>query len=123
MSREIVRANGGLQGSNLTGRMFSKQMDTLSDDSINNPSECVKINDDLKIGCLEWVDDVMSCTIGMKKQLSVLKTIDDFACKSKLEWGEAKSQVMQIGKKIKVQEEWELGEKKIKNTTSCCCCC
>ena len=25
---------------------------------------------------------------------------------------------MQIGKKIKVQEEWELGEKKIKNTTA-----
>ena len=118
MSREIVRANGGLQGSNLTGRMFSKQMDSLSDDSINNPSECVKINDDLKIGCLEWVDDVMSCTIGMKKQLSVLKTIDDFACKSKLEWGEAKSQVMQIGKKIKVPEKWQLGEKNIKNTTS-----
>ena len=48
----------------------------------------------------------------------MLKTIDNFACKSKLEWGEAKSQVMQIGKKVKVKEEWQLGEKSIKNTAS-----
>ena len=48
----------------------------------------------------------------------MLKTIDNFACKSKLEWGEAKSQVMQIGKKVKVKEEWQLGEKSIKNTGS-----
>ena len=117
-SREIKRINGGLQGSNLTGRLFSKQMDTLSDDFVNNRTECVKINDDLSIGCLEWVDDVLSCTVGKSNQLSVLKIIDDFACKSKLEWGEAKSQVMQVGKKTKAPELWQLGEKNIRNTTS-----
>ena len=118
MSREIVRENGGLQGSNLTGRMFAKQMDTLSEDLADSHTQGVEVNDELNIGCLVWVDDVLSCTIGLKNQLKMLKTINDFACKSKLEWGEAKSQVMQIGKKIKVQEEWELGEKKIKNTTA-----
>ena len=86
-------------------------MDTLSDDIADSQTQGVKINDDLTIGCLEWVDDVLSCTIGLKNQFSMLRTIDDFACKSKLEWGEAKSQVMQVGRKIQVQDKWKLGEK------------
>ena len=93
-------------------------MDTLSDDLVEGQIQGVKLNDELEVSCLEWVDDVLSCTIGKKNQLLMLKTIDDFACKNKLEWGEAKSQVMQVGRKIKVPESWQLGEKNIKNTIS-----
>ena len=94
-------------------------MDTLSDDFINNREEKVKINDSFSIGCLEWVDDVLSSTIGMKNQLSVLNVVDEFAKKNKLEWGEAKiSQLMQVGRKIKTPENWKLGDKNIQNTTS-----
>ena len=93
-------------------------MDTLSEDFIKNREECVKINNDFSIGCLEWVDDVLSSTTGIKNQLSVLKIIDEFAIKNKLEWGENKCQVMQIGKKITVPEKWELGPKMITNTNS-----
>ena len=46
------------------------------------------------------------------------KVDDDGNAKNKLEWGETKCQVMQVGKKIKVPDEWPLGKKRIKNTTS-----
>ena len=84
------------------------EMDTLSNNFIDKRNEKVKVNDEFSIGCLELIDDVLSCTIGMKDQISVLNIVDDFARKSKLEWGEAKSQVMQVGKKIKAPEKMEI---------------
>ena len=83
-SRVISRDNGGKQGSCVTGRSFSKQMDTLSEDFINKHNESIKINDNFSIGCLEWVDDVLSSTIGIQNQYSVLNIVDDFARKNKL---------------------------------------
>ena len=40
-SRPIARENGGKQGSRATGRCFSKQMDILSEDFIQNREESV----------------------------------------------------------------------------------
>ena len=117
-SREIIRENGGRQGSSLTGRLFSKQMDTLSEQCEEQNEENFVINENFNIGCLEWVDDVLSCTTGIVKQKIMLKKIDEFAMKNKLEWGESKCQVMQVGKKVTVPDYWELGEKKIANTNN-----
>ena len=100
------------------GRLFSKQMDTLSEEFINQDKSNIKLNSKLNLGALVWIDDVLSCTLGLTNQKSVLKSVDEFARKNKLEWGESKCQVMQIGKKVKVPDEWPLGEKNIKNTTS-----
>ena len=99
-SRVIERFNGGKQGSRVFGRLFSKQMDTLSEDFIShNQPQSFQLNTNFKIGCLEWIDDASTSTSGMKNQLETLKFVDDFAKKYKLEWGEAKCQVMQVGKK------------------------
>ena len=50
LTRSISRENGGRQGSRLTGKLFAKQMDTLSEKFINEEFEgAVKINDDLSI--------------------------------------------------------------------------
>ena len=117
-TRQIIRENGGLQGSSITGRCFSKQMDGLSEESINVHEEKLVINDHLSIGCLEFVDDVASVTCGIKNQLSILNKIDEFAMKNKLEWGESKCKVMQVGRKTKIPEHWKLGEKLIGNTKS-----
>ena len=117
-SRKITRENGGLQGSSITGRLFSKQMDVLSENFIDDYDEKMIISDDLSIGCLEYVDDVGTSTIGIKNQKSVLTKVDEFAKMNKLEWGEAKCQVMQVGRKTTVPTEWALGDKQIKNTTS-----
>ena len=40
-----------------------------------------------KIPALLWVDDVATCTEGSVDQKNVLKEIDEFAVKHKLEWG------------------------------------
>ena len=62
-SPQIVRFTGGKQGSKATGRSFAKQMDTLSDDFIHqHKDKCIAINQNFHIGCLEWVDDVLSAT-------------------------------------------------------------
>ena len=93
-------------------------MDTLSEEFITDHDEKFEVNDNFSIGSLEWIDDVASCTTGLKNQKRVLSIVDDFARRNKLEWGESKCEVMQIGRKTKVPEEWELGEKERKNTTS-----
>ena len=117
-SRPIERHTGGKQGSRVFGRLFSKQMDTLSEDFVSKHEEKIKVNDEFSIGCLEWVDDVVTATSGLNNQNSVLKIVDDFARKNKLEWGESKCQVMQVGKKITIPSEWKLGDKTITNTTA-----
>ena len=54
-TRQISRETGGRQGSRLTGKLFSKQMDTLSEQFANGSiKESVQINENFKIGCLEW---------------------------------------------------------------------
>ena len=117
-SRPIKRDNGGKQGSKTMGRKFAKQMDTLSEEFIEKPEKNYQINNEFNIGCLEWIDDVMTATAGKTNQISVLNAVDEFARKNKLEWGEAKCQVMQVGRKVKVPTEWHLGDKLIKNTSS-----
>ena len=117
-SRIIKRENGGRQGSRLSGRLFAKQMDVLSEEFIENDNINFPINNEFSIGCLEFVDDVMTCTLGKKNQTKALTRVDEFAQISKLEWGAEKCQVMQVGRKIKVPNTWTLGEKQISNTTS-----
>ena len=117
-SRIIKRENGGRQGSRLSGRLFAKQMDILSETFIENDNLNFPVNEDFSIGCLEFVDDVMTCTLGKKNQNEALLRVDEFAQISKLEWGAEKCEVMQVGRKVKVPETWTLGQKRIRNTTS-----
>ena len=117
-SRRITMDNGGKQGSRLMCRKFSKQMDTLSENFIQKYPEGVCLSNDLKIGCLAYVDDIATGAIGIKDQKSVLNKVDDFAVTNKLEWGAHKCQVMQVGKKVTIPDKWQLGQKQISNTTT-----
>ena len=107
--RVITRENGGRQGSSLMGFLFSKQMDTHSENCISNPDENVKINQHFSIGSLLWVDDLNSATIGINNQHKVLEKADEFAKINKLEWGEKKCEVMQVGKKSDCSGYMEVG--------------
>jgi hypothetical protein len=60
ITRKIDMEIGGRQGSRLTGRLFSKQMDTLSEE-METATETLSLTEHLKIGVLLWVDDVVSC--------------------------------------------------------------
>ena len=108
---------GGKQGSRLTGRMFAKMMDMLAEE-IQPTNEGFKLNDELTIPVLLWVDDVASCVDGSDNQKKMLQTIANFAIKHKLKWGASKCNVMRVGKHNENQSQWKLGELLIDETES-----
>ena len=111
-TRSVNMQIGGKQGSRLTGRQFSKLMDTLAESSINE-QKGFSITAQFKIPSLLWVDDVISCAEGKANQTSMMKDIDDFAVKHKLEWSDSKCKVMRVGTHKDQPTIWKLGEKHI----------
>ena len=115
-TRQFNMEIGGRQGSRLTGRMFSKTMDVLAEECIEEKAG-VKLSPDLIIPVLLWVDDVLSCAEGVEEQHKMLKRIDDFATKHRIKWGASKCNVMRIGNHPKHPEiPWTLGDMPIKET-------
>ena len=107
-TREIMMEIGGKQGSRLTGRMFAKLMDLLSEELLDT-REGFKIDKDFLIAVLLWVDDVVSAVEGAENQQKILNRISEFAIKHKLKWGAAKCHVMPVGKSAYVAQKWKLG--------------
>ena len=87
---------GGRQGSRITGRLFSKLMDTLSEE-LQPIGMGYQLANELLIVVLLWVDDVLTCAVGDDEQEQILKRIDDFAKRHRLQWGQAKCNVMRVG--------------------------
>ena len=102
---------GGRQGSRVTGRMFAKLMDLLAEEIIAS-NYGVKMIEDFIIGILLWIDDVVSCVEGTDNLKIMLDTIDQFAKRHKLKWGQDKCKIMRIGGGPE-QEKWNLGEMEI----------
>ena len=107
---------GGKQGSKLTCRMFSKLMDVISE-IIKQEGLGIKITEEIMIGVLLWVDDVVACVEGEEELTKILKILDNFAKDHKLKWSIEKCKVMPIGNHTK-KEEWQFGDEKIKKCTS-----
>ena len=72
-TRTFKREIGGKQGSRLTGRLFAKQMDIISEEMMMGNSEAITLTNELRIGALLWVDDVVSCVEGTEKRESFTK--------------------------------------------------
>ena len=106
---------GGKQGSRLTGRMFSKMMDLLSE-MLSETDLGFELDDDFIISVLLWVDDVISCTESEEDQEEMLLKINEYAIKHKIKWGQNKCNVMRVGKHKKSEREWKLGEMVIQET-------
>ena len=115
LTRTVAMTIGGKQGSRLTGRMFSKMMDTLAED-VQPTGEGFKFDDELTIACLLWVDDVVSCVEGSENQVKILNRIADFAIKHKLKWGAEKCKVMRVGRHNNDKQKWNLGMQEIEET-------
>ena len=116
LTQEIDMEIGGKQGSKLTCRMFSKLMDVISE-IIKKEGLGIKITEEIMIGVLLWVDDVVACVEGEEELTKILKILDNFAKDHKLKWGIEKCKVMPIGNHTK-KEEWQFGDEKIKKCTS-----
>ena len=115
ITRSFGMEIGGRQGSRLTGRMFSKQMDVISEELMNNQNDCLEFTSGFSIGALLWIDDLITCTEDKKKQEKMLERVDEFAKKNKVRWGREKCKVMQVGRKNDQCQEWQFGETTIDN--------
>ena len=114
-TREIKMEIGGKQGSRLTGRMFGKMMDLLSEEA--ETTEGFHITNKFKIAFLLWVDDVVSCVEGTENQETILKKINEFAIKHKISWGQDKCSIMRIGKHTEKTNTWKIGSMPIHETS------
>ena len=64
-------------------------MDTLAEQFENEDGDLAfALSDELKIGCLEWVDDVVTCTSGIINQKKVFQLIFTHSCQKRriLRW-------------------------------------
>ena len=109
---------GGRQGSRLTGRLFAKMMDKIAERALTTDIG-FHISTHTKIPMLLWIDDVISIAESTNDQWSVLRDMDIFAKDHRLRWGQAKCQVMKIGKHKKdIRNDWKIGEMDISETKS-----
>ena len=115
-TNEIEMEVGGKQGSKLTCRMFSKLMDVLSEMIIQNKIG-IKLAENIIIGALLWMDDVVAIVESERELHEILDIINNFAKDHKLKWGLNKCNVMPIGNHTK-KEEWNFGEEKITKCSS-----
>ena len=116
-TREFQMEIGGRQGSRLTGRMFSKMMDVLAEECLND-GVGINLSSELTIATLLWVDDVLSLAEGEYEQKEMLKRVDIFATKHKLKWGQSKCNVMRVGSHPPISQNntWTLGTMPIEET-------
>ena len=114
ITREITRETGGKQGGKLMVQLFSKLMDTLAEDMLEN-AEMGVLLDDTRIPSLLFVDDVISLAEGYDQQEKTLLEVHEFSLKHKLEWGQQKCKVMEIGNHKEMKNEWKLGDLAITN--------
>ena len=115
-TRQIDMEIGGKQGSRLTGRLFAKLMDVLSEELIST-NEGFKITNEFLVAVLLWVDDVVSCVEGPENQEKMLKRIHEFAVKHKLKWGSSKCKIMKVGRHKKGEDKWSLGDQVIQESS------
>ena len=112
-TREFEMQIGGRQGSRLTGRMFSKMMDLLTDEL---KEKGVQVTEEFFLAVLLWVDDVISFAEGEEDQREILQMINEFAAKHKIKWGQAKCKVMLVGRHKENYQEWKAGDMIIEET-------
>ena len=117
-TRDFQMEIGGRQGSRITGRLFSKMMDVLSEE-LQPTGMGFQLSETLGIVILLWVDDVLSFAVGENEQEEILKRVNEFAIKHKLQWGHSKCNVMRVGMHNNHNKKtWNLGSMQIEEASS-----
>ena len=117
LTREIERNTGGKQGGKLMVPMFAKTMDTAAEELEEATNIGIKIGNQ-NIPALIFMDDVSSMAEGYEQQERTLQAINEFGMKHKVEWGQDKCKVMEVGTHKEKKKEWKLGQKTIENCKS-----
>ena len=104
------------QGGVLSVMQYADVMDEIAKEIQRRNLGVTIGNDEQKIGCLLWMDDVLLMADTPKELQKLLDTTNRIANKYHIEFGEAKSKVMVIGKNNTNEITWKIGEKEMETT-------
>ena len=116
ITREIKRETGGKQGGKVIVPLFAKMMDNWADDCME--SQTGVVIGETSIPGLLYMDDLASMAEGYSQQEQTLHQVNEFSIKHKLEWGQAKCKVMELGYHKEKRSSWKLGDKEISSCQS-----
>ena len=114
-TRKIRITDSIRQGGVLSVLQYALLMDEISKE-VQEKGQGVHIEEiDETIGCLLWMDDVLLIAPETKMMDEMLKTTNHIASIYHIEFGQAKSNVMKVGKRGN-KEEMEMGQMKMDYT-------
>ena len=108
LTREIHMKDNIKQGGVLSVLMYATLMDEIAKE-IKTRNIGIEIDDEEKIGCLLWMDDVALISKNKEDMQKMLDITDEIAKKYRIKFGKEKSKVMKIGKKL-VDHKFYLGD-------------
>ena len=101
------------QGGVLSVIQFALMMDEICK-NIHDKNLGVQINENKKVGCLAWMDDLIMLTTEKKEMQQMLNITNDTSGPNHLEYGSSKSQAQAGDKMEKVK--FNLGEMELEYT-------
>ena len=96
-TRDIRIKDSIRQGGVLSVTMYATMMDEIAEE-IQNQNLGVKLDEETKVGCLLWMDDVALIANDQTEMQEMLNITGKIADRYHIEFGKAKSKVMKIGK-------------------------
>ena len=113
LTREIRIKDSIRQGGVLSVIEYADVMDKIAKE-IKNQNLGIKIdNNENKVGCLLWMDDVLLMADTPKELQKLLDTTERIAKKYHIEFGEPKSKIMVLGKNPNKNTGWKIGEQQM----------
>ena len=116
-TRKIERESGGKQGGKIIVTLFSRLMDTLTEEMSNDKKVGILVNKK-ELNNLLYVDDALTLAEGKCQQKDTLKRVSDFATKHKIKWGASKCKVLELGMHTNIKDTWNLGDQIIEGADS-----
>ena len=98
LTRELKRETGGKQGGKLMVPLFAKAMDTIAEEFVEEGDLGIQIMSQT-IPALLFMDDLTTIAEGYEQEQKTLDAVNNFGIKHKIEWGQDKCKVMEVGRK------------------------
>ena len=114
LTREIKRETGGKQGGKLMVPLFAKSMDTIAEEMEEQGDLGIETMGQT-IPALLFMDDLTTMAEGYVQEQKTLDAVHNFGIKHKIEWGQDKCKVMEVGRQKENKTRWKLGDKEIEN--------
>ena len=110
-TRTIKMRDNIRQGGVLSVIMYATLMDEIAKE-VKERNLGIKLNEGDKIGCLLWMDDVAFIAENREELQEMLDITEKISMKYRIKFGEEKSKIIKIGKKLP-QHDFYLGRMKL----------